>query len=148
MMKEDICFKINETENSLSVFMGSSLEMIDTVSEKVSHFLDKHGLKSHTFAVCLVLREGLSNSVRHAHQQDPDKIVNFSLEISGNELIMEIEDQGKGFDWKERLDVVDESFYDPMLEHGRGMKIMDQYFCSIKYNEKGNKLTLKRSLNR
>ena len=145
-MAEEILFNVTHDEKSLNIVLGSALQKIDKVSDEATSFLEKYGLKKHVFPVCLVLREGLSNAVRHAHKSNPEKIIRFGLRISGDELIMEIEDQGNGFDWKDRLRLNEGDVPDPVMEHGRGMKIMDQYFCDISYNEKGNKLVLKKRI--
>ena len=145
-MTEDILFNVKYDEKSLNIVLGSALRKIDDVSEAASSFLEKYGLKEHVFPVCLVLREGLSNAVRHAHKSDPGKIIKFGLRITERELIMEIEDEGCGFDWRDRMQLIEGEVPDPVLEHGRGMKIMDQYFCNVSYNDKGNKLILKKRL--
>lgn len=140
--KKKKTFFITKTEESLSIALCSNMENIDRVSDETKFFLESKGLSCIIFDVCLVLREGLSNAVRHAHHSDPQKMIHYILQVKGEDLVMEIEDQGEGFDWKTAIHHVAKENQGPLLEHGRGFKIMSEYVSEIKYNKKGNKLTL------
>ncbi|MBF0572204.1 MAG: ATP-binding protein [Desulfamplus sp.] len=103
-------------------------------------------LKSNLFAIQLVMREGLTNAVRHGNCFNVAKIVRCYVKIDQKQmLIVEIEDQGDGFNWKREQsknikDLDDDS------DHGRGLMIMEQYFSRYWYNERGNKLTLEKNI--
>lgn len=135
-------FHIEKTQESLSIFLCSSMENIDKASDETKKFLENKGLSCVIFDVCLVLREGLSNAVRHAHHSDPRKMIKYVLKVQEKDLVMEIEDQGEGFDWETAIRHMSHLEQGPLLEHGRGFKIMTEYVTEIKYNKKGNKLTL------
>jgi len=51
-----------------------------------------------------------------------------------------IKDQGSGFNWKETPDCSKSENY--LLEHGRGIMMTKNYFDEVRYNEKGNEVTL------
>ncbi len=146
IMAEDDMFKTVLEKDCLSILFRSSLENIDKVSDSAKIFLKNSSLDDHIFAVCLVLREGLSNAVRHAHHSDSSKVIKFILRIKGSDLYMEIEDEGEGFDWKNIISHLDEKEPDAFVDHGRGFKIMGKYFGEFWYNEKGNKLFLKKRI--
>ena len=133
------------TEASVTVTFSSTLENIDRTCDEVTGFL-KQGFKEmeeHLFAINLVMREALTNAVRHGNRLDPGKQVNFLLEIDQDSSIrMVIEDQGDGFDWqraRQRPPNEDD-------DHGRGLVIMTAYFSSCGYNRKGNRLILEKRL--
>ncbi|MBI9088646.1 MAG: ATP-binding protein [Desulfobacterium sp.] len=133
------------TEESVTVTFSSSLENIDRTCDEVGGFL-KQGFKEmeeHFFAIKLVMREALTNAVRHGNRLDPGKRVNFFLEIDqARSIRMVIEDQGDGFDWqraRQRPPNEDD-------DHGRGLVIMTAYFSSCGYNRKGNRLILEKRL--
>ena len=130
----------------LAITLCSELDNIDKASNLTKKFLEERGLAALAFDVCLVLREGLSNAVRHAHQLNPQKIINYTLQIRDDELTMEIEDQGEGFDWESTMEQMTGMEQGPLREHGRGFKIMSKYFCEFTYNEKGNKLYLRKKV--
>jgi len=131
-------FQVSGGQDELAVVFSSSLDNIDRVDRKTKIFLAQIGLEEHTFAICLGLREALTNAIKHGHQFDFKKEVNFSLKRRAHRLIMEIEDQGKGFDWRSTQGA------QPGLssEHGRGLAIIRQFFSEYRFNEKGNKIVM------
>ncbi len=133
------------TAQSISITFSSTLENIDRISKEVSGFLNQgfKDLSEHFFAIDLVMREALTNAVRHGNDLDPAKKVKFLLKIDQQKRIQIIvEDQGKGFDWQtaKKFPPGDDD------DHGRGLAIMTTYFSSYGYNRKGNRLILEKKL--
>ena len=135
-------FHILRDPSALNITFSSTLENIDRADRETHRFLEDNGAAHHSFATRLVLREGLTNAVVHAHKKDPSKVVKFGLRLGDGALVMEIEDQGEGFDWegarKKEHEITD--------DHGRGMAIMTHYFTEFRYNPAGTKLTLVKKL--
>ena len=145
MEKETDIFEVTESKDTLHIRFSSFLEYIDEVCKTVTQFLES-GHKEvvpHLFAIHLVMREGLTNAVRHGNKSDPDKLVEFQLKINrGKSICLEIADQGEGFDWKkQQLSGLPED-----TTHGRGILIMESYFTRYSYNQKGNRLYLEKRL--
>ena len=139
MMTGSECgFETTHKKNLLQISFPSTMENIDRADEETRAFLADHDLQSEIFSVCLCMREGLTNAVRHGNHDNASKIVRYSLALSGNRLIMEITDEGAGFDWKQ-IGGIEPVFAD---DHGRGLAIIQRYFSSYAFNKKGNKLTL------
>lgn len=136
-------FEIYQTNTAINILFSSCLKNIDAVCQVVTKYLlcrlSALRRSDYLFAVNLVMREALTNAVLHGNKNDLTKDVRFVLEIVGNTSIhLEIEDQGKGFDWRKY-----QGFALPAsTEHGRGISIMETYFTRYVYNEKGNKLFL------
>jgi len=143
MEKETDIFEIIEFRGKLNIRFSSFMEYVDEVCLAVTKFLElrQESMTSHMFAINLVLREGLTNAVRHGNKNDPGKIVDFQFEIVGEKSIhLRIADQGEGFDWKKY-----QSIKLPETEdHGRGLPIMESYFTRYSYNRKGNVLYLEK----
>jgi len=145
-MEKDIdIFEVTTSKDNLHIRFSPFLEYIDQACKTVTQFL-KSGHKEvvpHLFAIHLVLREGLTNAVRHGNKSDPDKLVEFQLKINrGTSICFEIVDQGEGFDWKkQQLSELPED-----EDHGRGILIMGSYFTRYSYNQKGNRLYLEKTL--
>jgi len=137
MAQKDNIF-IFRDENRLVVQFPSQLDNINRVEEETRRFLDKNGLAAEIFPVCLTMREGLLNAVKHGNRFDPGKTVKYALTFSDDILTMEVEDQGDGFDWQS----IQHIHPSEKSEHGRGIFIMKRYFSGFNYNGKGNKLTL------
>ena len=146
-MVDPLTFDVSHGQNGLTIVLSSTMEMIDRADGLVKTLLEDRGLAKHAFAVRVVMREGLTNSVRHAHKKDPFKLIRFNLRIKKDTLTMVIEDQGDGFDWK-TIKAGSRSFLsaDFQKDHGRGFLIMGDYFDSCNYNDKGNILTLEKNI--
>ncbi|GAB6095808.1 hypothetical protein JCM14469_20610 [Desulfatiferula olefinivorans] len=146
-MAQTQTFDVFTGPDSLTIELNSTMENIDRVDALVKTFLADRGLARHAFAVRVVMREGLTNSVRHGHKHRPDKLIRFELSLSPERLIMVIEDQGEGFDWRTvRRDNLRKNDDDALTDHGRGFLIMDDYFDVCAYNEKGNRLILEKNI--
>ncbi len=134
-----------ETPDAVSVAFSATFANVDRACKDIARFLTLQisGIEKHLFWINLGLREGLTNAVRHGNLLDPAKLVRCYVSIeSGTTLVMEIEDQGDGFDWRSAGELpVDDS-----AEHGRGLVILRQYFSEVSYNEIGNRLRLKKIL--
>jgi serine/threonine-protein kinase RsbW len=90
-------FDVFKTEDSIRFDFSSTMKNIDAVCEEASHYLRSavDGIEKQLFTINLVIREGLTNAVRHGNTNDPGKIVRFELSIIKKEMIkMMIEDEG------------------------------------------------------
>lgn len=83
-----------------------------------------------------LLKERLSDPVFSSRN------VFFSFSVSGDGMAMTLEDQGMGFDVNSLPDPTDPEGL--MKLHGRGILITRMYFDEVSYNDKGNKVTLKK----
>ena len=122
----------------LRIRFFSDMDAINRAEAETRIFLDRQGLSGEAFSVCLVMREALTNAVKHGNRCDDQKRVRYVLGFENGLLTMEVEDEGNGFDWRTAVD------RQPSLdaEHGRGIIIMQRYAFECRYNEKGNRLTL------
>ncbi|MFO7884651.1 MAG: ATP-binding protein, partial [Desulfobacteraceae bacterium] len=128
-----------------SITFNSTMKNLDRACEKTIKFLKgKNGrIKKDIFSIHLVLREGLTNAVKHGNENNPEKLVTCWVHLTSDKTLqMEIEDQGRGFDWQNRAD----SFPDSSSERGRGLFIMKHYFSEYSYNQTGNRLLLKKRI--
>ncbi len=138
-------FDVLQDNGSIHFNFSSTMDNIDHVIIGAIDYLysKMDGIKEHAFAINLVLREGLTNAIRHGNANNPEKLVKLSLDIEGNRLIkVAIEDQGDGFDWQSRQ----KTELPEDEEHGRGMFIIDSYFSRYSYNDKGNILYLEKEI--
>lgn len=133
-------FQIQKTGTRLSLSFPSTMKNIDVADAEVKAFLTKAGLESRIFGICLCMREAMTNSVRHGHNNDPSKTVRMNLEIKKTTIEMDIGDEGNGFDWKRAGNRPDRTCPDSGRgsENGRGLSIINAYSSEFRYNEKGN----------
>ena len=90
------------------------------------------------FSTELLLRESLTNSVLHGCSGDPGKHILCVLRVKPGRLLIVIEDAGEGFDWRAAWDWRP----DVSEPRGRGIEIMRRYSSSVRFNRKGNSVTL------
>ena len=140
-------FNVSKGTSSLSIVLSSTMENIDRTDALVKNLLLQNDLDRYAFAVRVVLREGLTNSVRHGNKNKAEKLINFNLNISKDKLTMIIEDQGDGFDWKTlQKKCKSKTQSKTPSDHGRGILIMGDYFDKHTYNDKGNKVILEKNI--
>ncbi len=138
-------FIVQQTRDFINFVFSSTMENIDDVCEQTSRYLCStiNDIDDELFAINLVIREGLTNAVRHGNGSDPQKKVRFKVTLGGQSIIkLMIQDEGDGFDWKKQQSAacIEEE------DHGRGIPIMGKYFTRYSYNEKGNILWLEKDL--
>lgn len=92
------------------------------------------------FAVRLALDEALVNAVKHGNKNDPHKAVQIDFRINDQALVIEIEDQGKGFAPDDLPDpTAEENLSRP---NGRGVMLMRAYMTEVDFNDAGNRVIL------
>ena len=118
----------------------ASLENIEQVCSNALQALDEYSLQiKDLFSFELLLRESLNNAVIHGCHENPLLSFSCRLMISEQGLIIEVSDEGPGFDWHGKVEARPASFD----EMGRGLLIYDLYANSVRFNESGNCVTLK-----
>jgi serine/threonine-protein kinase RsbW len=92
------------------------------------------------FGMRLALEEALVNAVKHGNQSDPTKCVRVGYQVTAKAVLVEVEDEGAGFD----PDKVPDPCAPENLERpsGRGLLLMRSYMTSVRFNPCGNRVTL------
>ena len=86
------------------------------------------------------LTEALSNAMLYGNGRDPSKSVVVEVVLRGDTLLAKVRDQGRGFD--------PHTVPDPTLPEnltrpcGRGLFLMRELLDEVRYNERGNEVTL------
>jgi serine/threonine-protein kinase RsbW len=92
------------------------------------------------FGMRLALEEALVNAIKHGHHGDSSLIVRVSYQVTPEQTLATVEDQGSGFDPGGMADpLVPENLERPC---GRGLLLMRRYLSWLRYNERGNTITL------
>ena len=117
------------------------LTAIDAVCADVRAWLEQLQLTDHTFAVELLLREALTNAIRHGCAHDARLQVRCAMMIDTDTIQLVIADDGPGFDWAARLTRTPVKV---QQEHGRGLAIYQLYADTVEFNARGNQLRLVR----
>jgi serine/threonine-protein kinase RsbW len=92
------------------------------------------------FEVRLALEEALVNALKHGNRGDWRKHVSVQWEVSAHHVLLAVEDQGHGFD--------PAGVPDPLAPEnlcklsGRGLLLMRHFLSWVRYNGRGNRVTL------
>ena len=132
-------FEVRTLSDHLTILFSSALEQIDAVSRETEHFLSRLGIQEKTFRILLSMREALTNAILHGNQKNPRKLIRYRVHVDEGDLVMEVEDEGAGFDWKQHM----KSKPRVRSESGRGLFIMRQYASEVWFNDRGNRLVLR-----
>jgi serine/threonine-protein kinase RsbW len=109
--------------------------------EKVAAAMDAAGYASRDiFAVRLALEEAVVNAIKHGHQGDASRPVRLRYLVDADEVLLAVEDQGPGFHPDDVPDPLDPENLERAC--GRGVFLMRHYMTWVKYNERGNCVTL------
>jgi serine/threonine-protein kinase RsbW len=131
-------FDMTPFHDGFDLEMDTDLLNVDRCVDRIREFLEKRKAQDHFFALSLLTREALNNAMIHGNGQDPAKRVRFRLRALQDGFDLEVGDEGPGFDWRSRVmassDVED--------VRGRGHEIYRNYASAVRYNERGNVVTL------
>jgi serine/threonine-protein kinase RsbW len=107
----------------------------------VAEALAREGYKEHDlFGVRLALEEALVNALKHGNRYDPDKEVRVRWEVTAEEAVFEVEDEGPGFDPTGVPDPREPANREQ--DHGRGLLLMRHFMTRVEFSGCGNRVTL------
>jgi serine/threonine-protein kinase RsbW len=92
------------------------------------------------FSLRLAVQEAVTNAVRHGNRNDPGKHVQITYLATPAEVVVEIQDEGRGFNPAELPDPLSEENLD--RPSGRGVFLMRAYTSWMSFNRQGNCVTL------
>jgi serine/threonine-protein kinase RsbW len=92
------------------------------------------------FAVRLALYEAVSNAFRHGNRGDRSKTIHIRYLVTAADVLLEVEDEGLGFDPDQAPDPTTEPYLD--RPGGRGLFLMRNYMTWVSFNPQGNRVTL------
>ena len=92
------------------------------------------------FAVRLALGEALANAFKHGNKDDPDKAVKLDCRVELTRIVIEIEDQGEGFDPEAVPNPTEQENLE--IPSGRGIALMRSYMTDVSFLPPGNRVRL------
>ena len=116
-----------------------SLTEANPVFETIQLWMKGEGFpQKDRFAVNLALQEAFSNAVRHGNGGNPNKSVQIAYVVRKDEVVVEIEDQGAGFD----PNAVPNPLHAEHIDRCRcwGLFMMRAYTTWMSFNFRGNRV--------
>lgn len=113
--------------------IGSRFENIDLVQIVVKVSLQQLRLDDDTSHwIGMAVREAVANAIKHGNRQDPDKKVEVTFGIEDGDVVIEVRDEGPGFDPAGLPDPLEpENLLKP---GGRGIFFMRKFMDGIDYD--------------
>ncbi len=125
-----------------SQVFAATAEDVETQCRVATDLLTEQGLDMYRFSVQLLLREALNNAVLHGSRGNPERAISFVFRITPDAIEITVGDEGPGFDWRGVL----ARRMDDTAVSGRGLAIMTIYADDVRFNERGNALTLRMNI--
>ncbi|HEV7858294.1 MAG TPA: ATP-binding protein [Pyrinomonadaceae bacterium] len=121
--------------------LPSDLSLMNGVLHYLIERVSKLGLiKPERSNLFVALDEAFVNAVKHGNRNDPSKMVRITAELSSKEARFTVEDEGNGFDLQEIPDPCDPA--NLFKTSGRGVLLIYNIMDEVKYNARGNQLTM------
>lgn len=143
-----------QTDHHLSFIFNSRQQDIEQVNDLILDLMRQTGLEEKAaISLGAAFREGTDNANRHGNKSQEDRKVKVDYNLNKDKVLIQIEDEGEGFDWSHYMGVAtDKSAAQRSRERnskgkrgGLGIMLMLKCTDEVKYNEKGNELTLIKS---
>lgn len=121
-------------------FRLSGLHEMPPIIEAVLAAVSRAGFNAATaFAARLALEEAICNAIKHGHRDCTGKVVEVRYAVSPHQAIIEVQDEGAGFD----TSTVPDPTALENLDHpgGRGLLLIRHYAAWVRHNRQGNCIT-------
>jgi serine/threonine-protein kinase RsbW len=127
-------------EGNVRSVKASSLAALRPVFGKIEEWMRVLGYpRRDLVAVTLSVREAVLNAVRHGHRGDTSKHFQMRYVIAADEVVVEVEDEGFGFNPDNVADGL--SGWQEKQPRGRGLFLMRSYTSWLSFNPSGNRVT-------
>lgn len=121
--------------------LPTDLQKVNSFVERVSqNILSAVGNEQVAFDVKLALEEALTNAMRHGNALSSSLKVDVSIELYPGKIIMDIRDEGKGFDFQNLPDPTDKMNVDK--PSGRGVFLMRRLMDKVEFYGGGSGVKL------
>jgi serine/threonine-protein kinase RsbW len=121
--------------------IGSRFENIELVQVVLSDALGSLGFDGDArHWIEIAVREAVANAIKHGNQQDPSKKVEVDLAMDAGDLVIQVEDQGQGFELQELGDPLDPR--NLLKPSGRGILYMRRFMDQVDYGRASHGGTL------
>jgi len=116
----------------------SNLRIIENTVDEITNEL---GISYNNYGKILIsLLEAVNNAIVHGNKYSVKKVVDITIEFKNKKLSIKVKDGGRGFSPEK---VPDPTIPENIEEvNGRGVFIMSRLADEIKYNKKGNAVTM------
>jgi serine/threonine-protein kinase RsbW len=116
----------------------SNLRIIENAIDEITNTI---GINQDNYGKILVATlEAVNNAITHGNKANPQMLVDVEIVVDNNELKVTVTDEGPGFNPSSIPDPTAPENIEELS--GRGVFLMTKLADSIKFNEKGNSVTM------
>jgi len=121
--------------------LPSDLDSLIQIDDIIESIKSKYGIGDEIVNnLMMAFHEALTNAILHGNQLDPSKSVDVKIDKVANDLVIEITDQGNGFKPDDLPDPLSDT--NLLKSGGRGVFLIRQFADEVKYNDKGNHVSI------
>jgi len=132
---------IQELHEKIEFEVPSVISLMHNILGYLMKRVEKVGvINPETSNLFVALDEAFVNAVKHGNKFDANKLVRITADVSPEEARFTIEDEGDGFNVAEIPDPLDPQ--NLFKTSGRGVLFIYNIMDEVKYNERGNRLTM------
>ena len=119
------------------LILGNCRDDIDDAQSRVLDVVRRCGYDNAAlFAVRVAVEEALANAVQHGNGNDPDKTVKLGFAVDPSSVVIDVHDEGQGFNPEAVPDPTRAENVD--IPSGRGIMLMRSYMSSVEFHAPGN----------
>lgn len=137
----DTAEMMRQLHEKIEFELPSAISPMHSILDYLLKRVEKLGVvKPEQSNLFVALDEAFVNAVKHGNKFDAQKLVRITAELSSREASFTVEDEGEGFDVNSIPDPLDpENLF---KTSGRGVLFIYNIMDEVKYNERGNRLTM------
>jgi serine/threonine-protein kinase RsbW len=123
------------------ISIESKISNIRIIENAIDDATNEIGISKDCYGKILVSTlEAVNNAILHGNEANPEKLVEIEISFELDELVISVKDEGPGFN----PELVPDPTTPENIEsvNGRGVFLMSHLADVIKYNNKGNAVTL------
>jgi len=133
--------RVRDLHEKIEFELPSALSPMNAILDYLLNRVEKLGvIKPEQSNLFVALDEAFVNAVKHGNKYNAQKLVRITAELSRNEASFTVEDEGEGFDVNSIPDPLDPD--NLFKTSGRGVLFIYNIMDEVKYNERGNRLTM------
>jgi len=119
------------------MILKSEIQNINIVEKLIDEISSIHNIHSDIYGkLLLAVVEGVNNAIVHGNKLQKEKDVVVEYSVDEKEIIFQITDSGKGFDYNNLPDPTTPENIE--RTHGRGIFLMNHLCDKLEFNEEGN----------
>jgi serine/threonine-protein kinase RsbW len=126
---------------SFDKVLNTDFDELEHLDEIVTSLAEEAGLnEDQSSGLMLCVSEAVTNGMLHGNKMDESKTVHLTAKAKKGEVIVTVQDEGKGFDPDAVPDPLDEA--NLLKPSGRGVFLMKTYCDEVNYDRNGTRVTL------